>query len=131
MSVYEGSDIDESTVVAMLPTVGGREKMDTDERLNVYRKALLSKGRVVTREDIKVLCYEHLGKMLEKVEIKKGIKKDDSITSGYVRTIDIHIKLSKRESRLSEDELKFIVDDLKVKLEEQSANIMPYRIFMS
>ena len=130
LGVYEGSDINDESVVFVLPTVGGRERMDTDERLNVYRKALLSKGRVVTREDIMVLCYDHFGKMLENVEVKKGIRKDDAVTSGFVRTMDIHIKLSKREMRLSQDELKFMIEDLQVKLEEQSANLMPFRVIL-
>jgi len=104
--------------------------MDTDERLNVYRKALLSKGRVVTKEDVKALCYEHFGKMLEDVDVKKGIKKDDAITSGYQRTMDVFIKLSKRESRLSDDEMSFLIEDLKIKLEEQSANLIPYRVII-
>jgi len=130
LSVYEGSDISDNSVAFVLPTLGGRERMDTDERLNVYRKALLSKGRIVTREDVKVLCYEHFNKMLESVEVKKGIKKDDAITSGFVRTMDVHIKLSKRETRLTQDELKFMIEDLKIKLEEQSANVLPYRIIL-
>ncbi len=128
--VYEGSDIKQESVLLMLQTVGGREKMDTDDRLNAYRKALLTKGRIVTPEDVKALCYEHFGKILEKVEVSKGISRSASISSGFVRTIDVSITISKRTSTLTDEELKFMIEDLKVKLEDQSANIIPYRVFL-
>lgn len=129
--IYEGSDIRHETVNLMTPTVGGRDKLETEDRLNAYRRTLLSRGRVVTPEDVKVLCYEQFGKALEKVEVKPGIMKGETATTGFVRTIDITVELSKRSTPYSEDELKFLVEDLKVKLREQSASILPYRIFLT
>lgn len=129
--VYEGSDIRTESVMLMTPTVGGRDKMETEDRLNAYRRTLLSRGRVVTNEDIKVLCYEHFGKSLDKVEVTRGVMKGEAINTGFIRTIDIHIFLSKRMSTYTEEELKFMTSDLQVRLREQSANILPYRIFIT
>jgi hypothetical protein len=104
--------------------------MDTEDRINSYRKALLSKGRVVSAEDIKAFCFEHFGKNLEKVEVTKGIASGTTAGTGFIRTIDIHLHLSKKGIQLSEEELKFLKEDLKIKLEEASINILPYRIFL-
>ncbi|MEN8115738.1 MAG: hypothetical protein ABFS16_02090, partial [Bacteroidota bacterium] len=49
--VYEGSGLWPDSIETVTPTIGGRESMDTEERLNAYRKALLSHGRIVTKED--------------------------------------------------------------------------------
>ena len=45
-------------------------------------------------------------------------------------SIDIHIQLSKRMTPYSDEELKFMIDDLNIKLREQSTNLLPYRIFV-
>jgi hypothetical protein len=131
LNIYEGSDIEQDSVALITPSIGGRERLDTRERINTYRKALLSHGRVVTAEDIKALCHEHFGNRLEKVEIKKGLMKGPEANQGFVRTIDIHINLDKRKASYEKDELKFLKDDLLVKLEEQSSNVMPFRCIIN
>jgi hypothetical protein len=130
LSIYEGSDIRNDSVALVTPTIGGRDKLETEDRLNAYRRTLLSRGRVVTPEDVKVLCYEQFGKAVEKVDVRPGVMKGETATTGFVRTMDITIELSKRITPFSEDELSFLVEDLKVKLREQSVNILPYRIFL-
>ncbi|MCX6225286.1 MAG: hypothetical protein NTV01_11160, partial [Bacteroidia bacterium] len=130
LSVYEGSDIKNESVILMTSTLGGRDKMDTEDRLNAYRRTLLSRGRVVTAEDVKVLCYEHFGKAVDKVEVSRGVMKGETVNTGFIRSIDINIVLSKRMTPYTEEELKFLIDDLNIKLKEQSTNILPYRIFV-
>ena len=130
LNIYSGSDIRKESVRFLTATAGGRDRMDTEDRLNSYRKALLSKDRVVTAEDIRALCFEHFGKNLEKVEVKKGIASGTTTDTGFIRTIEIHIQLSKKTSQMAEEELKFLKEDLMVKLEESSMNILPYRIFI-
>lgn len=129
LAIYEGSDIKKESVVLMTSTTGGRDKLDTAGRLNAYRRTLLSRGRVVTPEDVKVLCYEHFGKTVDKVEIRKGLTTGDTVSTGFMRSIDIHITLSKRMTPYSDEELKFMTDDLAIRLKEQSTNYLPYRIF--
>jgi len=130
LTVYEGSDIKNESVMLMTSTIGGRDKMETEDRLNAYRRTLLSRGRIVTPEDIKVLCYEHFGKAVDKVEVTRGIITGDTINTGFIRSVDIHIFLSKRMTPFTAEELKFMKDDLQIKLKEQSANILPYRILV-
>jgi hypothetical protein len=127
LSSYEGSDLLPGTILFLTPTTGGKERMDTDDRVNAYRKALLSHGRVVTSEDIKALCFEHFGKMLQKVEIKKGVQTAQALDSGFIPTLDIFLTFSK-STELDTEELAFLKKDLLVKLEEQSPSILTYRI---
>jgi hypothetical protein len=131
LHVYEGSDIEQDSVVLITPTVGGRERLNTQERLNAYRRTLLSHGRIVTAEDIKALCYDHFGNGIEKVEVKKGFMKSKEANKGFVRTIDIYLTPTRALTALDDNELKFLKDDLLIKLEEQSANILPYRCFIN
>jgi hypothetical protein len=129
--VYEGSDLIAESVILITPTTGGRETMDIEQRVNAYRKALLSHGRVVTTEDIKALCFEHFGDRLHKAEVKKGLQIGQSCDSGFMQTMDVFLTLSKEYDTRDHEELEFLKKDLLVKLEEQSANILPFRCFIS
>jgi len=128
--VYEGSGLWPDSIILVSNTVGGRERMDTEERVNAYRKALLSHGRVVTNEDIKALCFEHIGKLLESVDIRKGLQTGQSTDSGFIQTLDITLNLKKQVDDIDLEELKFLKKDLLIKLEEQSVSILPFRCFI-
>lgn len=129
LNIYSGSDIRQETVRFLTQTAGGRDRLDNEDRLSAYRVALLSKDRVVTAEDIKALCYSHFGTIVEKVEVKKGITMGATTDGGFMRTIDIDLWISRKRNQISDEELKFLKEDLKVKLEEKSMNILPFRIF--
>jgi hypothetical protein len=130
LSSYEGSDLLPGKISFLTPTMGGKERMDTDDRVNAYRKALLSHGRVVTSEDIKALCFEHFGKMLKSVEVKKGVQTGLATDSGFIRTLDIYLTFSKLPSDKEAEDLEFLKKDLLVKLEEQSPSLLTYRIII-
>ncbi len=72
LSVNYGSDIDANNVILITGSSGGRQKLSKEDKLNKLRRMLLSKGRIVTKEDIKALCFEHFGVDLLEVEIKNA-----------------------------------------------------------
>ncbi len=129
--IYEGSDLFPETVILVTPSTGGRETMDTEQRVNAYRKALLSHGRVVTKEDIKALCFEHFGNRLQNAEVKKGLQIGQLSDTGFIQTMDIYLTLSKASDMMNHEELEFLKKDLLIKLEEQSANVLPFRCFVN
>ncbi|TLX71650.1 hypothetical protein E9993_19990 [Labilibacter sediminis] len=131
LTIYEGSDIMPDSVSFVTTTIGGRDSMDTEERINTYRKTLLSHGRVVTAEDIKAVGYEHFGNVIKNIEVKKGFMNSAKAGQGFVQTIDVHINFDKRKTAFKEDEIKYFKEDFLVKLEERSANILPYRCFVN
>lgn len=128
---YDGSDLWPDSLITITTTIGGRESLNSEERVNAYRKALLSHGRIVTTEDIKALCIEHFGKLLKSVEVKKGLQTGKSTNSGFIQTLDIFITLTKLCDEFDEDELQFLKKDLLVKLEEQSSSVLPFRCFLN
>ncbi len=127
--VYDGSDLLPESVILVTPTVGGRESLDTEQRVNAYRKALLSHGRVVTTEDIRALCSDHFGNLLQKAEIRKGLQIGQSTDCGFMQTMDIYLTLAKTGEEMIGEELDFLKKDLLIKLQEQSVNVLPFRCF--
>jgi hypothetical protein len=128
LTVHQGSDLDANSVIMITNSFGGKQKLSKEDKLNKLRRMLLSKGRIVTKEDIKALCFEHFGTELSEVEIKKGVYLDPSSEKGLVRSLDIILTLDK-QNKLSDIELEQKTDELKVRLKQESINLLPFRVF--
>jgi hypothetical protein len=130
LTLHQGMDMDPNSIFLITGSFGGRQRMSAEEKINKLRRMLLSKGRIVTMEDIKALCYDHFGADLEDVEIKKGVHLDPSPKKGFVRSIDIHLKFSS-QSKLTGAILDQKINELKVRLMQESTNLLPFRVFVS
>lgn len=129
LSVYRGSDLNDKSVKLFTQTTGGRQKLSKEDKLNALRRSMLSKGRIVTAEDIKALCFELFGASLKTVEVKKGVSIHHSAGKGMSRTLDVLLYLD-QGNELPADELKHKTESLKIRLKQESANLLPYRIFI-
>lgn len=129
LNVYRGRDINTNSVFMLNSTRGGKHSLSEEDKLNKLRRALLSKGRIVTREDIKALCFEHFGKDLSKVEIHNGVEAQTDPKKGLVQTLDIKLTLRKQH-KLTEEDLIQKEAELKVLLRQGSINMVEYRIFI-
>jgi hypothetical protein len=129
LSVYKGGDINDKSLSLITQSVGGRQKLSKEDKLNKLRRALLSKGRIVTAEDIKALCFEIFGSHLKSAEVKKGVQLESSPGKGLSRTLDVILYLTHAEN-LSEEELWHKSESLKTRLVQESVNLLPYRIIL-
>jgi hypothetical protein len=129
LNVYRGSDLNDKSLALVTQTIGGRQKLSNEDKLSKLRRSLLSRGRVVTSEDIKALCFELFGSLLEKAEVKKGVRLESVPGKGLSRTLDIHLNL-KDDMEISDEELQYKTEALKIRLKNESVNLLPYRIFI-
>ncbi len=125
---YTEKDIQSNSLKLLTSTSGGKDRPGREERINVYRSALLSKNRIVTEEDIKTLCYLHIGDEITGITVKKGISEGNSPLQGFIRTIDVIIELNEH-NKFDEESLFELKKGLLVKLEQRSAMVFPYRVF--
>jgi hypothetical protein len=128
LTIHHGTDIDPNSVTLLTNTYGGRQKPSREDKLNKLRRMLLSKGRIVTTEDIRALCFEHFGNELSDVEVKKGVYLDPSPEKGLVRSVDIFLTFGV-QNKLPENELEHKTEELKIRLMQESINLLPFRIF--
>ncbi|AEI51520.1 type VI secretion system baseplate subunit TssF [Runella slithyformis] len=119
---------DEMTVF-LTTTQGGQRPLQGDEYLPVFRKALLTRGRIVTFEDYKAVCMSELGNQISEVNVKKGFGVGSAQDQGLQQTVDIYLTPNplKPQSREQWGELKA---RLLNSLEDQSSGIFPIRIFV-
>lgn len=131
LTQFSGTDFITTSPYMVTASVGGKTRLSTQEKILSYREALLTHDRIVTFADIKAFCFNHLKHAVVSVEIKKGTKKDASLKTGFVRTIDIYITPNPdMNPPLTKSEWDYLEDNLLQKLNELSNSIYPYRFII-
>ncbi|MEO8234242.1 MAG: hypothetical protein ABI549_02405 [Flavobacterium sp.] len=127
-ALHKGSDFEKDNIILLSTTQGGKDELSNSDKIYAYRENLISNHRVVTRQDIIILCKNHFGDKIENIEIKNGIQNSLDSTIGYTPTLDIFIT-KKDNSIYNEDEWEFLKEDLKLLIDLRAINIVPFRIF--
>jgi len=110
-------------------SVGGRNRLTSEEKLLELRSALLSRGRIVTIADIEAFGMSHFKSAITAIEVTKGTKKEVSTTQGFSRTIDIYLTKNNTTQNISPEEWEYLKESFMLKLKSASANMYPYRLF--
>jgi hypothetical protein len=87
------------------PISGGRDALNSTERLDAMKSTLLSRGRLVTREDVKVYCKTFLRDKLASVEIQDGVGSVPGTSYGMTRILEVVLHPSKSGSKADWDGL--------------------------
>ncbi len=124
---YDSADLDKENIVLITDTAGGIDSKRNEELTNDFRYALMTRDRIVTKGDIKALCYKIFDKNVESVEVKDGVTCSSELNSGIRRSINVTIRLSQTNS-LAGESVKFLKDDLITQLKEKSSNILPIKV---
>lgn len=75
-------------------TQGGRIRKDEQQLINSLRYGLLTKDRIVSKEDIKSYIKKQLGEHIQTITVKDGVAVASEPKKGLVRTTDIIIELT-------------------------------------
>ncbi len=129
LNIVKGGQFAQGSIKLVTASIGGRSKMTREDRVNTFRKALLTRDKIVSEEDLKSFCSVHFGKYLAAISIKKGVQKLNSSKESYERTIDLYIDFNPHEI-LSESDVHFLCKDFLVTLEKKSSNVFPFRMFI-
>lgn len=120
-----------NSITLLTNTQGGKDRLNIDEKINLYRSHLLSHNRIVTPEDIKALCKTIFGKEMKAAVVAKGIALQPGSGASYSRTLDIRITLHQTTERYPVANLHYMKEELLLQLEEKSSNTFPYRVFVN
>lgn len=128
MKPFVGSEM-KNGIRLLTETIGGRDKLDYEGRINAYRSSLLSRDKIVTKEDVRAKCLSHFENRISDVTLKDGYMESLSLKGGFIRTIDIHLHPTNVKSNTNE--WQQLCKDLLVSLESKSVNIFPFRFFLN
>ena len=130
------SDLLPETVVLITNSTGGADKLRETEVLNAYKNTLITRGRIVTAEDVRSFCHFLLGDKIKRVTVSKGVAISTLPNEGLINTIDVRLTPATAGAGvgagvgLSPEEWPDILHDLSVRLQEQSALSVNYRLIL-
>lgn len=97
----ESGQFEKDSLELVTSTKDGKDPLNDVEQLYAIKHALLSRGRIVTREDIRSYCMAELGERLQEVEIRTGVGVDERIGEGMTRILEIVLR--PKETAAEED----------------------------
>jgi hypothetical protein len=129
---YRTSSVKASSAFLLTPTQGGKNRLSQTDSVVAYKYALLTKDRVMSKEDIKLYCQLTLGNMVREVSITKGFMISAENTSGFKKTIDVTIAIDRKSYEDAKDsgELANWEKDIAMQLDERSMAFIPFRVFI-
>jgi len=80
--------------VLMTGTLGGRNSLKGEERVQAFKSAYLTKNRIVTMSDVKESVMSLLGKKANGVEVRKGVAISPNKNEGFIRVIEVELDLN-------------------------------------
>jgi hypothetical protein len=120
--------LDPKTLALVSTTYGGKQAPQNRERIDIYKYAFISHGRVLTQNDIASFCKKELGELLVRTEIRNGVEISPMPHEGLIRTKEVHLILGTKLDEPSQE--KQIKDNLRTKLSACSPDTFNYRIFI-
>lgn len=111
---------------SITPATGGRETLNDFEQKQMLVRQLSSKGKIISAEDVKLLCYELFGARLKKAEVKKSMKILQGRNTGISRFIDIQLYLAK--DGFAEHEITYLSKQLRYQLNKDACFTFPFAV---
>ena len=124
----EPDKFDSASIRLRTNTKGGRAAETEDMLIAHLRYGLLSKERIVTREDVKSYLKHRLGITLKQVDLRDGVTISQNPNKGLVRCTDVFLELVKQGTELNEEEQAHLSSRLETELKERSVAHTTYKV---
>ena len=133
LMAYKNGGLRQAGICLMTTTQGGRDRLAPHESIPAYKSAVLSKDRIMSPEDIRLFCLRETGAIARCVEVKKGVMIAQGRQAGYVKTIDVFIRLEENEfdNLHQAGTLDHWQQALQTGLAERSMAFLPFRVFFT
>lgn len=119
------SGLEPGSVELITSPIDGRDPMGASEQLDAMKSALLSRGRIVTREDVKAFCKEFLRDKIAGIAVQDGVGLDPRLDFGMTRLLDVRLKPSQNAGK---EDWEGICYQLQGLLEQKTASSIPIRV---
>jgi hypothetical protein len=124
LSVYNGSGLKQNQVTLCTNTLGGKDPLQASEALNVFKNALLTRERIVSRSDIRHFCKSAFGEMLKEVNLEEIFKPSKAKNKGFEKYVSVQIVLNNNP----ETDVESMAHAIKTKLQESSGVFLKYDV---
>jgi hypothetical protein len=127
LSAYNHALVKPGSVFTLTNSIGAKSGLTEKEKQNLLKRKIASGERIVSSEDIKLLCLQLFSENLKKTEIKKSTHPGKGKTNGFIITIDVLLTLNNPVS----EETEFIRRQLEYMLQENASPVYPFRVMIT
>lgn len=127
LQLVKGVKVKADSIVLMTTTIGGRNRLKPEERLNAFRYGIMTRDRIVTKEDIRNFCFYELGERISDVDVQRGVEMSAHNKEAFRRTIDVILTPGDDEA-MDKEEWTTLSEQLKSKLQVRSGMSNYYRV---
>ncbi len=124
----EMSELETESVEFVSITEGGGNPLEPTEQLDAMKLALMSRGRIVTREDVKIFCKELLRERLSDVTVRDGVGTDPRFDFGMTRRLEV---LFTPSAEAAGEDWEAICQQVQRLLEQKSSSNVPMHVQLS
>lgn len=128
LNAKAGTAFQPDSLTFITGTVGGQNEPSPSEKIYAYREHVLSKGRIITRQDIVQHCFSIYKSSITKVNVEKGVMVSQDSGVGYTPTSDIYLTKNP-EIDYVEADWEHLKKELLIGMRVRSANVLPFRVF--
>ncbi|WP_282773819.1 hypothetical protein [Phaeodactylibacter xiamenensis] len=119
------SQFDKTSIALVTPVSDGRDPLNLTQQMDAMKSALLSRGRIVTREDVKAFCRQFLGEKIAELTVKDGVERDPRPNFGMIRLLTVQVRPS---PNAAQENWEGICTQLQSLLMQKSASSIPIRV---
>ena len=124
----QASMLDSESIKLIQMTTGGEDPLSPTEQLDAMKMNLLTRGRIVTKEDVKAFCMAFLKDRVESIDITDGVGTDPRYDFGMTRVLQVKLYPAKKAKA---DDWEGICQQLHLLLEKKSSVSFPMRVTYS
>ena len=117
---------DTTNTFSLSAAIGGVETLSDYSQKQLLVRQLSSRGKIISIEDVKLLCYELFGPKLKQVDVQKKMTVLPGNNSGIARVISISVQIDKND--YSENELIYLDKQLRYQLTTNGGFMFPFEI---
>jgi len=129
LQLEKGVKVKPDHLMLVTTTLGGKNRLRPGERVNAFRYGIMTRNRIVTKEDIRNFCFYELGDRLQKVRVEKGIEMGAGSREAFRRTIDVLLTPADPHALQNKD-WELLCEQLRSKLQARSGISNNYRILL-
>lgn len=127
---YQSIEVQSHFISLQTETVGGIIRTTTKEKINSLRSGIITRERIVSKEDIKAFVKGMIGTTIDSVKVRSGVMVSPKRKEGLVRTSHVTIELSSKYAMNSENK-KRMAQFIQSELEHRSVQSIPYQVQIS
>ncbi len=124
----ECGELEKDSVELISVSEEGADPRNPTEQLDAMKASLLSRGRIVTREDVKTFCRVHLKERLAEVTIRDGVGTDPRNDFGMTRRLDVILMPSPKSIQ---EDWEAICNQMQGLLEQKSSSNVPINVCLA